>query len=141
MHRPLREPIYLRFWNLIKGVLFYNTVYWQKASDNLNMPSLTRAERERLRPVANSEIIKPREKPRARLDTFRGAQISDPVQEIQEANAADEPGTGEEIPDLEGGATSHRPESGRYVKRRKYKRRRTGGAHGGNGFFRRVFGK
>ena len=140
MHRPLREPIYLRLWNLIKGVLFYNTVYWQKASDNLNMPKLTREERERLRPVANLEVIKPREKPRARLDTFAGAQISDPVQEAQDARREGDLESRDEAPDLVDDPTSQRPD-GQYVKRRRYKRRRTGGAHGGNGFFRRVFGK
>lgn len=142
MHRPLRVPFYLRVWHLIKGVLFYNTVYWQKASDGLNMPTLSREERESIRPKANPEIVKPREKPRARLDTFRGAQVSKPdhLPQISDplspsSDLTDSRGAAEDLAD---GETSPH---GRYVKRRRYKRRRTSGAMGGNGFFRRVFGK
>ncbi len=142
MHRPLRVPFYLRVWNLIKGVLFYNTVYWQRASDGLNMPKLTREEREKSRPTANLEIIKPREKPRARLNTFRGAQVSKPFQEPQVSEphlvGAPEP---DPSPDQEVTDEDVPAEDAVYVKRRKYKRRRVVGANGGNGFFRRVFGK
>ena len=143
MHRPLRVPLYLRLWHLIKGVLFYNTVYWDKASDGLKMPSMTRAERENKRPKADLEIIKPRDKPRARLDTFRGAQVSkpdyapqvsDPAKPDENFPEADAQLQPEEIQD------SVTPD-GKYIKRRRYKRRRAHGADGGNGFFRRVFGK
>lgn len=142
MHRPLRVPWYLRVWNLIKGVLFYNTVYWQKASDGLNMPSLSREEREKSRPHANLEIIKPREKPKSRLDTFRGAVVSNPASEPQIAVSSSEVSASPLDHSSSVEVDSDSPEAdAKYVKRRKYKRRRTAGAHGGSGFFRRVFGK
>ncbi len=140
MHRPLRVPLHLRVWNLIKGILFYNTVYWQKASDGLNMPTLSREEREKARPAPDPEIIKPRDKPRSKLDAFRGAEISNPVYEAQVSDpvhSMSEAAGGEGTEAAAGG----RSPDGQYVKRRKYKRRRTSGRAGGNGFFRRVFGK
>ena len=139
MHRPLRIPFHLRVWNLIKGLLFYNTVYWEKASDGLNMPTLTREEREQKRPVANFEIIKPRGKPRARLDEQVPATNSYETQ-------VSEPPIDEVIKSVVAGAApvpvpvAPKPE-GTYVKRRKYKRRRSSSAATGNGFLRRVFGK
>lgn len=143
MHRPLRVPLYLRVWNLIKGVLFYNTVYWEKASDGLNLPTLSREERESKRPKADLEIIKPREKPRARLDTFRGAQVSKP-DFLPQVSEPPPPPSSAPVKVQEAAATQDQDaaaEHGVYVKRRRYKRRRTSGATGGNGFFRRVFGK
>ena len=134
MHRPLRVPFHLRVWNLVKGLLFYNTVYWDKASDGLNMPSLTREEREQKRPRANLEIIKPRGKPRSKLDVQAArsnfeAQVSDP------------PATADSDEIAESRKDLPPPSEETYVKRRRYKRRRTNGAAGGNSFFRRVFGK
>ena len=140
VHRPLRIPFHLRLWNLIKGILLYNTVYWEKASDGLKMPSLTREEREQRRPKADYEIIKPRGKPRARLDVQQAlpkssfeAQVSEPPPGLPISEEASERRAA--LPD-----PSTVPEP-TYVKRRKYKRRRTTGADGGNSFFRRVFGK
>jgi hypothetical protein len=56
---------------LIRGLLFYNTVYWKRASDGLNPPRLTPEERKILAPPKDLEVIKPREKPRARIDVAR----------------------------------------------------------------------
>ena len=148
MHRPLRVPLYLRVWNLIKGILFYNTVYWEKASDGLNMPTLTREERERSRPKPDPEIVKPREKPRVRKDGFQGAQISNSdaellaseyfvsgTESLPEALPVPLPTrtTGDEHPAV--------PEGHELKKRRKYKRRRTGSAYNKHSIWRRVFGR
>ena len=142
MHRPLRVPLYLRVWNLIKGLLFYNTWNWEKASDGLNLPRLSREEREQKRPRADLEIIKPREKPRAKLEVRRKTRIEDSRYEAQ----VSEPLPDREIPSeplemSEPEPISPAHPSGEYVKRRKYKKRRTGSTTGGNGFFRRVFGR
>ena len=146
MHRPLRVPYYLRVWNLIKGILFYNTWNWEKASDGLKMPSLSREERERSRPKADIEIIKPREKPRARLEVRRKkvvadryqAQVSEPLPETFAASQVSEPVLEDEA-DHEMSAPES--ESTHLQKRRRYKRRRTSSKAGGDGFFRRVFGR
>lgn len=147
MHRPLRVPFYLRLWNLIKGVLLYNTVDWEKASDGLNMPTLTREEREKKRPVANMEIIRPREKPRARIDdAIRGAQVSKPEPYTQISDPLPPPPLSspvayEQTREAVEAKPDHRPE-GTYVKRRKYKRRRASrSSGGGKSFFQRIFGR
>ena len=143
MHRPLRVPFYLRVWNLIKGLLFYNTWNWEKASDGLNMPTLSREEREARRPKADLEIIKPREKPRARIDLRHKAKLAERSYQAQVSEPLPE---NPAEPSRTGGTEPATPASpahaeGEYVKRRKYKRRRTGSSTGGNGFFRRVFGR
>ena len=140
MHRPLRVPLYVRVWQFVKNLLVLNRVDWHKASDGLNMPTLSREERELRRPKADLEIIKPRDKPRARIDAFRGAQVSKPVQlsQVSEPPASlEESGTGQS---KDQPTDSNHPE-GQYIKRRRYKRRRTSSKAGGDGFFHRVFGK
>ena len=88
-------------------------------------------------------MIRPREKPRARLDTFRGAEISKPEYLPQVSDPSLPPSP--DLIDSPGAAGASTDDEtapqGAYVKRRRYKRRRTSGAMGGNGFFRRVFGK
>ncbi len=79
MLKPLELPWRVRLWQFIRGVLFYNTVYWKRASDDLNPPSLSREERLSAQPARNLEIIRPREHPRAKIVAARGAQISLPV--------------------------------------------------------------
>ena len=143
MHRPLRVPLLLRVWNLLKGLLFYNTWNWEKASDGLNLPKLSREEREQKRPKPDPEIIKPREKPRARLDLRRRASFSEGSYQTQVSDPLpvdyiEQPKTEES--ELTPPAESAGPEM-EYIKRRKYKKRRTSSATGGNSFFRRVFGR
>ena len=57
-----------RFKAFLRGLLLYNTVYWTRASDGLKPPKATREERRQNRPVRDLTIIKPREKPRAKLE-------------------------------------------------------------------------
>ena len=152
MHRPLREPIYLRVWRLVCGVFLYNTVYWRRASDGLNMPSLTAEERERQRPERNMEIIKPRMRPRARLETVQeeaapaanplaGAEISEPpeVSSGDERLAAPE----RSAPKVYRTETLEDGTEQVYVKRRRYRRRLVtrGERAEHDSFFARVFGK
>jgi hypothetical protein len=56
---------------LVRGMLFYNTIYWRRASDGLNPPKLTPEERKMHAPPKDLEVIKPRETPRARIDVAR----------------------------------------------------------------------
>ena len=79
MLKPLELPWRVRLWHFIRGLLFYNTVYWKRASDDLNPPSLSREERLNAQPARNLEIIRPREHPRAKIVAARGAQISLPT--------------------------------------------------------------
>lgn len=58
-----------RFIAFLRGILLYNTVYWTRASDGLKPPKATREERRQSRPVRDLNIIRPREKPRAKLET------------------------------------------------------------------------
>ncbi len=156
MHRPLREPLYLRVWHLIRGLLFYNTVYWRRASDGLNMPTLTAEERERQRPTRNLEIIKPRARPRAKcpdpIDSAQGGEVSEPLPlEVPESSART-PLRRETSSDESAVRTAFHSETPVmadddndqvYVKRRRYRRRLVSGgsAKGRAGFFARVFGR
>ena len=150
MHRPLREPIYLRLWRLIRGVFLYNTVYWRKASDGLNLPTLSAEERERQRPERNLEIIRPRVRPRAHLDAAQaievsnleaGAEVSEPPMETM----ADEQYavSGKVVPRVYRNEVQEDGTEQVYVKRRRYRRRRMsrGSSIDRGGFFARVFGK
>jgi hypothetical protein len=71
VHKPLVDTRWTRFKLLIRGLLFYNTIYWRRASDGLNPPKLTLEQRRSLAPPKNLDVIKPRVKPRARLDEIR----------------------------------------------------------------------
>ena len=142
MHRPLRVPLYLRVWNLVKGLLFYNTWNWEKASDGLNLPKLSREEREQKRPKADFEIIRPREKPRAKLEFRRKGRVEDSRYLAQVSEPLPEPeivSDPVELPEQEPESVAQ--PSGEYVKRRKYKKRRASGVGVKDGFFRRVFGR
>ncbi len=151
MHRPLREPLYLRVWHLVRGLLFYNTVYWRRASDGLNLPSLTPEERERQRPERNLEIIKPRTRPRAHIEAARGGEISDPQalalpESLEEFSPGREIMTGRPVAwsnPQEKSATENDDTEQVYVRRRRYRRRLVSGgsAIDRGGFFARVFGK
>ena len=78
MHKPLELPFRVRVWHFIRGLLFYNTVYWRRASDGLNPPKLSPRERLLHQPSRNLEIIRPRENPRSNISVARGAQVSVP---------------------------------------------------------------
>lgn len=152
MHRPLRVPFHLRFWQLVRGLLFYNTVYWRRASDGLNMPSLSAEERERQRPARNLEIIRPRVRPRAHIEAAKRGELSDPTElAIPEPPVAEAPPVEPPVPLEKAGAlrTEHKVVKGDdgteqvYVKRRRYRRRLVSGgsAIDRGSFLARVFGK
>ena len=150
MHRPLRVPFYLRVWHLVRGLLFYNTVYWRRASDGLNMPTLSLEERERQRPERNLEIIRPRMRPRAHIEAAKGGEISHPPHPTPSEMLADALVEMQQAEADENAAhrASHSAETDDgtqpvYVKRRRYRRRvvSRGAAIDRGGFFARVFGK
>ena len=147
MHRPLRDPLYSRIWALIRGLLFYNTVYWRRASDGLNMPSLTAEERERQRPERNPEIIRPRIYPRARIDVSQAAQISTPSGSLT-PDTRRQASVEEIAPEPEANSELSQQADSRdtglvYVKRRRYRRRHSGIGSDidRGGFIARVFRK
>ena len=67
MNRPLETTFWMRFKQFMKGAFLYNTIYWRRASDDLNIQRMSREERASLRPKRNLEIIRPRERARAHL--------------------------------------------------------------------------
>ncbi len=64
MNRPLETTFWMRFKQFVKGVFLYNTIYWRRASDDLDIKRMSREERANLRPIRNLDIIRPRENPR-----------------------------------------------------------------------------
>ncbi len=58
----------MRCKHLLKGIFLYNTIYWRRASDDLDIHHMDREERASLRPKRNLEIIRPRERPRPPVD-------------------------------------------------------------------------
>jgi hypothetical protein len=69
MSKPLRDTFLGRVLLFVRGIIFYNTVDWKRASDGLKPPRLSRSEREMRRPLRDLSAIKPREKPRAKSGT------------------------------------------------------------------------
>ena len=67
MNRPLETTFWMRFKQFLKGAFLYNTIYWRRASDDLNIHRMSREERASLRPARNLEIIRPRERARAHV--------------------------------------------------------------------------
>jgi hypothetical protein len=68
LNKPLKDTLWTRFVGLMRGVVFYGTVYWRRASDELKPPRTTAKERKEKMPVRDFTYIKPREKPRARIN-------------------------------------------------------------------------
>ena len=64
VNRPLETTFWMRFKQFLKGVFLYNTIYWRRASDDLDIKRMSREERASLRPKRDLEIIRPRENPR-----------------------------------------------------------------------------
>ena len=64
LKRPLETTFWMRFSQFMKGFFLYNTIYWRRASDDLNIRRMSREERANLRPVRNLDIIRPRERAR-----------------------------------------------------------------------------
>ncbi len=160
MHKPLELPLRVRFWHFIRGLLFYNTVYWKRASDEVNPPKLTRRERRDYQPERNLEIIRPRERPRARIIAARDAEVTAP--NVADAPAAVAPPTpvrpvAPPPPPAPPVAGAFRPPTEVYkqrgeeriIKRRRYRRLRPGShdprgimdpaADASTGLFRRLF--
>ena len=138
MPKPLKETFWSRVYRLFYGMVFYNTIYWRRASDGLQPPRLTRDERLLNRPPLDVRKIKPRANPRAKLETqeYGTPDVSVPL--IQGAASKLSPGTppapvafteGEKVE-----ATS-----GELVRTRKKKRRRIRQSSP-KGFFERLFG-
>ena len=67
----LKEPFWKRLRLLARGLLFYNTVYWRRASDGLRPPTLSPTERKLYEPPLDLDMVRPRQNPRARLELAR----------------------------------------------------------------------
>ncbi len=67
----------------MSGLLLYNTIYWRRASDGLNPPRLTPEERKNYAPPKDFDVIKPREKPRARLDEVKRRQRAEEFAKVR----------------------------------------------------------
>jgi hypothetical protein len=102
VHKSLVDTRWTRFKELVRGLLFYNTVYWRRASDGLKPPKLTPEERRSLAPPKNLDVIRPRVKPRARLDEVRRKQMIDELSRLRskmpDSMARKPPGGGETAP-------------------------------------------
>ena len=68
MAKPLKESFFSRVYRLFYGMVFYNTIYWRRASDGLQPTKLSRDERLQNRPVRDLAKIRPRANPRARIE-------------------------------------------------------------------------
>ena len=114
MNRPLETTFWMRLRQFLKGVFFYNTFYWRRASDDLEIHRMSREERASLRPKRNLEIIRPRERARAHVTNavlslppeyderptsalFPAAQISEPTAGPAAAPAPAIPDEGGEV--------------------------------------------
>jgi hypothetical protein len=75
LHKPLADTFWSRLKQLFRGLIFYNTIYWKRASDGLNPPRMTSEERRKLAPPKDYGVIKPREKPRARIDEVKRREM------------------------------------------------------------------
>ena len=67
----------MRLTQFVKGVFLYNTIYWKRASDDLDIQHMSREERATLRPKRNLDIIRPRGNPRP---TVGGPMLSLPTE-------------------------------------------------------------
>jgi hypothetical protein len=127
-----KETLWKRVKLLVRGLLLYNTVYWQRASDGLKPPKLTHAERKLYEPPRNLEVIKPRLNPKARLLRRQMARITQ--NSVAQANDGEVP-AGEPLG----------PET--LMRRRKRKRHRKNliksfaPAPSGSSFFSRLIGR
>ena len=140
MAKPLKETFLSRVYRLFYGMVFYNTVYWRRASDGLQPPKLTRDERQQSRPVRDLAKIRPRSNPRARIEAVENGtpDVSVPLivgSAPREANL--------EVPPRERivpQAEKATPTSQDLARFRKKKRRRIR-QHSERGFLSRLFGR
>lgn len=123
-----------RFKAFLRGLLLYNTVYWTRASDGLKPPKATREERRQKRPVRDLTIIKPREKPRAKLDPERGAQALPAVSEPEPVRAAPVAGAGAVPGEMEKRVKVRK-------RRKKHRRASPGMMDSSSGVLNRIFGR
>lgn len=121
MNRPLETTFWMRFSRFLKGVFLYNTIYWKRASDDLNIRHMSREERATLRPKRDLDIIRPRENPRptsAATALSQPPEVSDPVR--SELAAAPPPQAVESAPR----AMAQEDETVEIHRRRKRRRSR-----------------
>ncbi len=121
-------------------MVFYNTIYWRRASDGLQPPKLSRDERQQNRPVRDLAKIRPRANPRARLDAVEHGtpDVSVPlIVGSAPRQVSVEPGTvGEAMRQAEQNTTVESPDPSR-IKKKKRRRIRQ---HMEKGFLGRWFG-
>ena len=116
MHRPLETTLWMRLTQFFKGVFLYNTIYWRRASDDLEIQRMSREERANLRPKRDLEIIRPRENPRPTNASLLSLppEVSEPLRSVP---AAVEPADSSPRPGVDG------EEEGVEIHRRKKRRR------------------
>ncbi len=120
-------------------MVFYNTIYWRRASDGFKPPKLTRDERLQSQPTRDLAVIKPRARPRARLDSAETASPEVSVPLIHGANSrAGELERAQAAQPAQFSSERIIPSSGELLKTRR-KRRRNQLPHS-KGFLARWFG-
>ena len=138
MSKPLKETFWARVYRLFYGMVFYNTVYWQRASDGLKPPKLTREERLQSRPTPVVAVIKPRVNPRAKLESIENATVEVSVPLV---NAT---GTKLQVPEViqnpDSASAPVEASTGELIRTRvRKKKRRQIRQHMPRGFFARWF--
>ena len=76
MHKQGDDTFGRRLKLLVRGMLFYNTIYWKRASDVLDPPKLRPEERQGYAPQRDPDVVRPRENPRARLQDLERRRVS-----------------------------------------------------------------
>ncbi len=93
----------MRLTQFVKGVFLYNTIYWKRASDDLDIQHMSREERATLRPKRNLDIIRPRGNPRPMTSASALSsppEVSEPVSTRPEAVLAEPPANEDETPEV-----------------------------------------
>lgn len=141
MAKPLKETFFSRVYRLFYGMVFYNTIYWKRASDGLQPPKLSRDERLQNRPVRDLAKIRPRSNPRARLEAVENGtpDVSVPLIIGSAPREVDLQAPPQEriVPQV----VEITPSVQALVRSKKRKKRRRVRQHSERGFLSRLFGR
>ena len=146
VHRPLETTLWMRLTQFLKGVFLYNTIYWRRASDDLDIQRMSREERANLRPKRDLEIIRPRENPRPTNASVLSLppEVSEPVRSVPSAVGPVEPSSRPVVAGEEEGVEMHRRKKRRRSRHSKVMPKQYYDSTyegGGGGFFGRWFKK
>ncbi len=85
----------MRFKQFLKGAFLYNTIYWRRASDDLDIRHMSREERASVRPKRNLELIRPRGNPRPTTEGPVLSLPSDASEPVVAEESSRQPAVGE----------------------------------------------